>query len=121
MTWVVTTVLCIILIELVVRIPLPAVISEIRIVTRKALHTLGAKSISDHWKEKAILAYASSLLNSTMKLAGLLMAIGAIAVLLIFVLDYFGFRVGEFIVSWAGILFSIVVATVYYTIRKLLV
>ena len=69
MTWILTTVLCVILVEIVFRIPLPAVISEMRIVSRKALHTLGAKSVSDHWKEKVMLSYAGSLFTSTMKLA----------------------------------------------------
>jgi len=121
MTWVLTTVLCIILIEFVVRLPLPAVISEITTVARKALHILGAKSVSDHWKEKVMLAYAGSLFTSTMKLAGLLMAIIAIALLLIFIFDYSGVWIGDFIVSWTGMLFSLLAATAYYTIRKFFV
>ena len=121
MTWILTAVLCIILIELVVRIPLPAVISEIGVVIRKALHILGAKSVSDHWKEKVMLAYAGSLFTSTMKLAGFLVAAGAVAALLIFVFDFFGTKIGEFIVSWVGILFSFVVAAVYLRLRKFFV
>jgi hypothetical protein len=118
MTWILTTVLCIVLIEFVVRIPLSAVALEIISVSRKALHIMGAKSVSDHWKEKVMLAYAGSLFKSTMKLAGFLVTFGAIALLLIFVFDFFGSSIGEFIVTWIGILFSVVVATVYITIRK---
>lgn len=118
MTWILTTVLCIIVIEFAVRIPLPAVISEIGIVARKALHILGAKSVSDHWKEKAILSYAGSLFLSTMKLGALLLAIAAVALLLIFIFDHSGVRIGAFIVSWTGIVFSVIVATAYYTMRK---
>lgn len=121
MNWVLTTVLCVILIEFVVRIPLQAIVSEINTVVRKALHTLGAQSVSDHWKEKVMLAYASSLFTSTMKLAGFLVAVGAVAFLLIFVFDYLGATMSDFIVSWVGIIFSIVVATAYFTIRKFFV
>lgn len=121
MIWILTTVLCIILIEFVIRIPLRGIISEISIVTRKVLHTLGAKSVSDHWKEKVMLAYARSLFTSTMKITGFLIALGAVAFLLIFVLDYFGANVGDFIVSLVGVLFSMVVATVYLSIRKFFV
>lgn len=118
MNWALTTVLCVILIELVVRLPLPAVISEISVIGRKAVRALGAKSVSDHWKEKVILAYAGSLFASTMKLASFLVAIGAMAVLLIFMFDYLGATVGDFITSWVGLLFSILIATLCFTIRK---
>ena len=101
--------------------PLATVSSEIRSVVQKALHTLGAKSVSDHWKEKVMLVYACSLFKSTIKLGGFLAAIAAVAVLLIFGFDSLGATIGNFIVSWIGILFSIIVAFVYFTIRKLFV
>ena len=121
MSWVLIIVLCIILIEILVRIPIKAVLSEISVVMRKAIHILGAKSVSDHWKEKAMLAYAGALFTSTMKLAGILVTIGVLVFLLIFIFDYFGASIGELIVSWAGILFSIVVAMIYFKVRKIFV
>ena len=54
-----------------------------------------------------------------MKLGALLIAIAAVALLLVFIFDYSGVRVGDFIVSWKGMLFSAIVATAYYTVRKL--
>lgn len=121
MTWLLTSILCIILVEFVVRIPLPAVVSDINVVVRKALRTLSAPSVSDHWKEKVMLSYASTLFLSTLKLAGLLIAIGAVAALLIFVFDYLGTDVSDFLISWIGILFTVVMASVYFTVRKKLV
>ena len=118
MTWILTTVLCVILVEFAVRIPLPGVISEISTVAHKAMHTLGAKHVSDHWKEKVMLAYAGSLFTSTMKLAGLLVAIGAVAAVFILLSGYTGIMIGDFLASWPGILFTLVVATAYYAIRK---
>ncbi len=121
MTWILTAVLCIILVELVIRIPFPKVLSEISVVTRKAFHILGAKSVSDHWKEKVMLAYAISLFTSTMKLAGFLVTLGAVAILLIFIFKSLGVSIGDLLVSWGGILFSIVVAIVYSKIRSFIV
>lgn len=118
MNWVLSTVLCIILIEFVLRVPLPAILADISSVGRKALHTLGAKSVSDHWKEKVMLAYASKLFLSTMKLAVYFAAFALLAILIIFAFDYFGASVGDFIVSWTGISFSFVIATIYIMIRK---
>jgi len=118
MTWILTTILCVVLMEFVIRIPLTAVISEINAVIRKSLYTLGAKSVSDHWKEKVMLAYAGLLFISAMKLAGFLVAVVAMAILLIVVFDYLGANISDFITSWAGILFSTIVATIYFRVRK---
>ncbi len=101
--------------------PLVAVIGEIRTVSGKALHILTAKSVSDHWKEKVMLAYARSLFTSTIKLGVFLVIIGIVAFLLILGFDFLGATVGDFIVSWIGILFSILVAIIYLRIRKFLV
>lgn len=117
MTWLLTTVLCVILVEIFVRLPLPVIVLQINVIGRKALRTLSAKSVSDHWKEKALLAYAVSLFVSTLKLAGYLVVLGAVAVLLIFIFDNLGAMVGDFITNWPGILFSLVVATLYSIVR----
>ena len=66
-----------------------------------------------------MLAYAGSLFASTMKLAGLLISIGVVIFLLIMLFDYFGVWIGDFMVSWTGILFSVVIATSYYKLRKI--
>jgi hypothetical protein len=119
MNWLLTTGLCVLLIEIVVRLPLGAVLSRINLVSRKALHTLSARSISDHWKEKVLLAYAGVLFVSTMKLAGYLLAVGSVALFLIFVAERLGATVQDFLTSWVGIVFSLVVATLHVMARKL--
>ena len=121
MTWILTTIFCIVLVEIVIRIPFLKVLLEINTISRKALFALGAKSVSDHWKEKVMLAYAGLLFSSTMKLAGFMIVIGVTAILLIFLFDFFGVTIVDFIVSWVGILFSLVVATVYFKIRNFFV
>ena len=83
MNWILTTFLCVIVIEIVIRMPLGKLRSEISSVVQKAFYTLGTESVSDHWKERVLLLYACSLFRSTMKLCGFLMVIGAVAVLVI--------------------------------------
>ena len=47
-----------------------------------------------------------------------MLVIGAVALSLIFVFDYSGVLVGQFISDWRGILFTLVVATLYSVLRK---
>ena len=119
MNWILTLALCVVLIEFIVHIPFIDIFLEIFVVAQKALHIFGAKSVSDHWKEKVMLVYAGKLFVSTVKLATFLMLIGIFAIMLIFSVDYFGFEIGNFIVTWFGILYSIIIATIYLKIRKL--
>lgn len=121
MNWFLTIFICIFLVELAVRMPFLAVISKISLVTRKVLHTLGTKSVSDHWKEKAIWAYAVSLFKLSINLAIYWIAIIGLAFLIIFTFDYLGARVGDFVTSWEGIFFSSIVATLYFIVRRLFV
>lgn len=118
MTWILTTVLCIILIEYVIKIPLRVLLIDISKVGRKSMHILGAKFISDHWKEKVMLAYARKLFLSTLKLAGYFIVFIAIAVLVIATFDYLGANIGNFLFTWTGIIFSFVIATIYMMARK---
>ena len=118
MTWILTAVICIILIEVVVRISIPAVLAQMSTVARKAFHTFGSKSISDHWKEKVMLVYACSLFTNTAKLASFLFLICGMVVLLTIVFDYFGANTGDFIVSWVGITFSLSISVLYFIVRK---
>lgn len=118
MTWLLTAILCVMLIELMMRLPLPAAVSGISTVSAKALHVLTARGISDHWKEKVLLAYARNLFIATLKLAGLLLMVAAVALGLILVFDGLGTGTGEFIGSVPGLLYSTAVATGYFLLRR---
>jgi hypothetical protein len=107
-----------ILIELLVKISPNKVLSEVSVVARKSLHTLRSKSISDHWKEKAVLMYARSMFISTIKLAGIFFSIGIVAVLLVILFDEIHGGLIEIMLSWTGIVYTVVVTTVYILIRK---
>ena len=118
MNWLFTTIICIFLVELLRLVPLVKIITDMNLLARKALHVLSSKSISDHWKEKAILAYSSSLFLETLKLAVVFLTVGLLVVVLIFVFEYFDTKIGSFIISVSGSLYSIIIASLYLIVRK---
>lgn len=118
MTWITTAIVSIVLVEVVLRLPILGVLTQMNAVAKKALHVLSSKSISDHWKEKVMLAYAGSLFKNTMIIAGFLLLVVGIVIVMVVVFDYFGTDTKNFIVSWVGILFSCAVAFLYFKIKS---
>ncbi len=55
---------------------------------RRSLHTIRSSAISDHWKEKALLAYSRNLLSASLRLAAMICALAACYVLAVFVLSW---------------------------------
>lgn len=55
-------------IEIVVRLKLFSVLSSLLTVLRKAGRVLVSSNISEHWKEKALLAYSAKLMGSCLRL-----------------------------------------------------
>ncbi|MEM7025993.1 MAG: hypothetical protein AAF637_25940 [Pseudomonadota bacterium] len=117
MNWVLTALLCVLLVELALRLPFTAVVRILGRSSNRALHTLRAKSVSDHWKEKAMGAYARTTFLMSLKLASLLVLLLGVAVIAIVGLEqiFKGFQ--GFIVGWQGLGFSVVVASLYLTVR----
>ena len=121
MNWAITTLICIILVEFICRIPLVKIVSDINLVIRKSLKTLGSKFISDHWKEKAILAYSIILFSKTLQLALSILLIGLLAFLLVFLFECLDTDIGHFVISVPGSLYSILIASIYLLVRRHLV
>jgi hypothetical protein len=118
MNWFLTVILCIVLVELLLRLPVAAIVSNIGLVSRKAVRTLAARRVSDHWKEKALLVYSRSLFVSSVKLGAVLLAAGAAIAAFVYLSDLLGAELFTFLVGWQGLLFSLAVASIYVTIRK---
>ncbi len=121
MNWLLSAVLCALLVEIAVRLPFSANIAGVNRSGRRALRAVRSNSVSDHWKEKAMLAYAGMMFSCSLKLAGWLLFLGAGAVLLIITFDQISRGFSSFIVSWQGIGLSIVFASLYLAVRKLLI
>jgi len=119
--WLLLILLSAVLVELLVRLPL---ISPLRVISRssrQAMRLAVAGSISDHWKERAMGAYARRTLQASCRLAALLMLAGlaAAAIVLTFGLLSAGFE--AFVLGWRGIASSLVSASVYAVLRRFLV
>ncbi|SON56849.1 hypothetical protein HDIA_3308 [Hartmannibacter diazotrophicus] len=120
MNWLLTAILCVLLVELAVRLPLAGAVLGVSGASKRAARVLRAKAISDHWKEKAMGAYARATFASTLKLAGLLIVILAIAFALVLLFEQISSGFESFILGWWGIGFSLVFATLYFSLRKVL-
>ncbi|MEM9435433.1 MAG: sulfotransferase [Pseudomonadota bacterium] len=112
MTWFLTALLCVILVEIGMRLPFGASLSTLTRSTGRAMKTVRAAGVSDHWKEKAMGAYAGRTFAATGKLALWLVILFGSAFLLAW-----AFGILDFLLGWVGILFTLFFATAYATFR----
>jgi len=120
MNWLATiaySAILIVLTELLLRLPLREQVSKAARVASRAQHTMMAKGISDHWKERALLAYAGKLFRSTLSLAITLGSFFGVAAILILLADLAGIVERNFVFGWKGIAYSAVFATLYASAR----
>ena len=121
MNWLLTIVLCAVLVEIVLRLPFRAPLLAVLRSSNRAIHVVSAKTVSDHWKEKAMGAYARKTFAASAKIAGLLaVALGA-ATLLVLAFDFFSDGYQTFVVSWNGLGVSVVAVSIYFAARKAIV
>lgn len=118
MNWLLTIVLCALLVELVLRLPFLNPIKVLSWSSNRALRVITTKGVSDHWKEKAMGAYAQKTFIASGKIAALLAVVLGFATLLVLGLErlFGGFQ--AFILSWKGLGSSIVAATLYIMARR---
>lgn len=120
MIWIFALLFTATIVEIFVRLPLKSSLSAINDVASKSFYLVRSESISDHWKEKAMAAYARSMFLATLKLGFLLLVVLIAGSLLLLLAGFFGLNLWGFLLSWLGILFSVVVAFLYLSLRKLI-
>ena len=113
-----TLILCILLVELAVRLPFAATLSIISRVALRAPKVISSSRISDHWKEKAVGAYAGRMFVSSFKLAIYLALLLLVATAIIVALGPLETGFDSFILGWTGISLSLIFATGWYYLRK---
>ncbi len=121
LNWFLTAILCVLLVELALRLPFAATLAAVSRTGVRAVRVIRAKAVSDHWKEKALAAYAQITFLSSIKLAGLLAVLLAVAAVLVVALEQISSGFQSFILGWHGIAFSIVFASLYLKVRKSIV
>lgn len=117
MQWLLTGFATIGAVELMLKLPLPAILSGLQSIGGRVVHVITSQKISDHWKEIAVPAYALRIFLLTTKLAFL-----SAIVVLPFGLAYAvsilaGIPLLNFLSSMTGLLFSTGIAATYATLR----
>ena len=121
MNWFLTAILCVVLVEIALRLPFTDAVARAANYGGRAVRVVRANAVSDHWKEKALAAYAQATFLSSIKLAGFLAVLLTIAAVFVVALEQISGGFQSFILGWRGIGFSIVFASLYPTVRKLIV
>ena len=82
--------------------------------TKKIIHTLLSKKISDHWKEKILLRYSLNIFLSSLKNLLILILI----LIIIFLINYFNNEFVSFLLSLKGLSIVSIYMLFYYKIRN---
>lgn len=117
MIWLVVAVMCGIIVEVFSHVPLRKTVDGILTLARKSAGVISSRSISDHWKEKAVGAYSLAMIRRTGMLFGMLVLLLAIVWVCTIIGRTFSLDVSSFLLTWYGILYSIVIAVLYQRLR----
>jgi len=111
------TLVCILSVEVFIRLNFLSHLDSILKVTKKVTNVITKNNISDHWKEKVIPAYALRIMRHSLQILLILILIMS----LFFIVDYFFHDIIAFSFSLIGIIESIVFAFGYIYLRKLFI
>jgi hypothetical protein len=105
-------------VELMIRLPVFPTLAQLHATMTKAMAVIGSNTISDHWKEKVLPAYAARLFRLTMLMAIYLLA--AFAPLFAVSAVAIALKVPflEFAMSWVGIGLITIIAATYAKLRS---
>lgn len=108
----------IVLAECAVRLPFPDPLARAQRTLARALQVVAAKSASERSKETLMLACAGAMLAASLQLAAMLLALVAAAGILVLAFSRVSQGFGGFIVSWWGVALTLLFATFYLTLRR---
>ncbi|MGF1551140.1 MAG: hypothetical protein ACFBWO_01400 [Paracoccaceae bacterium] len=111
-------VLCVVVVEIALRLPFAPLATRAQLTGRKALRTMQASAVSDHWKERVMLAYAVTMLGCSLRLAAMLVLVFGIVGLIAWGFEFVAPGFGEFLLGLTGLALSLVFATAYVTLRR---
>ena len=109
--------ICILSVEVFIRLNFLSYLDSILKVTKKVTFVIPKSNISDHWKEKVIPAYALSIMKYSLQILLILLLI----MTLFFIANYFLNDFLAFTLSLTGIIESMVFAFGYVYLRKLFI
>ena len=109
--------ICILSVEVFIRLNFLSYLESILKVTKEVTFVILKSNISDHWKEKVIPAYALSIMKYSLQILLILLLI----ISLFFIANYFLNDFLAFTFSLIGIIESMVFAFGYVYLRKLFI
>lgn len=107
--------------EIFLRLPILDRIEALSAGARRALAVIRSPSISDHWKEKAVLAYALRSAGLSLAIGGLILVIALACAVPVMAIDAFGGKAAAFLLSPVGLGVTAASSVVYALARTRLV
>ena len=117
MTHLLLLIVCILSVEVFIRLNFLSYLDSILKVTRKVTYVIPQNNISDHWKEKVVPAYALRMMKYSLQILLILLLILS----LFLIADFFFNDFLALTLSLIGVLESIVFAFGYVYLRKPLI
>jgi hypothetical protein len=109
--------ICILSVEVFIRLNFLSYLDSILKVTRKVVYVIPKSNISDHWKEKVIPSYAFIIIKYSLQISLILLLIMS----LFFIADFFFNDFLALTLSLIGIIESMVFAFGYAYLRRLFI
>lgn len=117
MTHLLLLLVCILSVEVFIRLEFLSLSDSILKVTKKVANVIPKNNISEHWKEKAIPIYALKIIKYSLQILLILLLIMSF----FFITDLFQNNFFAFTISLIGIIESMVFAFGYIYLRKLFI
>jgi len=121
MSWLALAVLCVVMVEIALLLPLGATLKGFSRTSQKAMRTIASSRISEHWKEKVMLRYSARMMVETLKLFLFLALLAGLILLGIWVAAMAEIPLEDLLLSFPGIGFSILFSVGYVFLRQKLV
>lgn len=116
--WALLAIATIAAVELVLRLDMAGTLRRLLKVLRKVLRMMQSDAISDHWKERAMLAYSGQMFSASLRLlAMLLLAVSPFAILAA-VGTWMDMPLPALLMSGTGVLVSLAIACAYLPLRR---
>ena len=116
MNHIILFIICALCVEIFINCKFIYVLNSILNITRKVTKIIPQQNISDHWKERAIPAYALKIMTSSLQIFLILL----VMIILFIVADYMFEGFVMHALTLFGIMESIIFAFVYFFLRKFL-
>lgn len=115
------TLVTILAVEMLFRLPLKRLVARLIASNRKVVRVVLSNAISDHWKQKVLLAYSSEIALITLKIAAI---IGGVALVVLLTSMGFDKMLGldeptiGFLSTWQGISVATLASIAFFLVRR---